>query len=171
VDFMVSHCWGLWRQSCALCFFISRAALFVDWRRGLEDCRALSRRFAASPSAALAALSGSRADGRCRSQRSKPASSCATTTESSSLMAVSRKSCKLTTDIPKEMAPTEKYGSRQLPRVQCGLGLGIGTTARAGAVSVTGALSLCVGSGCQLGFNAQYPPPPTMAGWHSSMLS
>ena len=44
VDFMVSHCWGLWRQSCALCFFISRAALFVDWRRGLEDCRATAYR-------------------------------------------------------------------------------------------------------------------------------
>src|SRR4249920_605844 len=27
VDFMVSHYWGLWRQSCALCFFTSRAAL------------------------------------------------------------------------------------------------------------------------------------------------
>src|SRR6516165_6279532 len=26
VDFMVSHCWGLWRQLCVLCFFISRAA-------------------------------------------------------------------------------------------------------------------------------------------------
>jgi hypothetical protein len=73
--------------------------------------------------------------------------------------------------IPKEMALAKKYGSRQLPQVQCGLGLGIGTTARAGVVSVTGELSLWEGSGCQLGFIAQYPPPLTMADWHSSMLS
>jgi len=33
VDFMVSHCWGLWRQSCALCFFTSRAALRRPRRR------------------------------------------------------------------------------------------------------------------------------------------
>ena len=59
------------------------------------------------------------------------------------------------------MAPTEKYELRELPRVQCGLGLGIGTTARAGVASVAGALSLCEGSGCQLGFIAQYPPPVT----------
>jgi hypothetical protein len=33
VDFMVSHYWGLWRQSCALCFFTSRAALRRPQRR------------------------------------------------------------------------------------------------------------------------------------------
>jgi GAF domain-containing protein len=34
---MVSHCWGLWRQSCALCFFISRAAL--RWLRHRPSAR------------------------------------------------------------------------------------------------------------------------------------
>jgi hypothetical protein len=33
VDFMVSHCWGSWRQLCALCFFTSRAALRRPRRR------------------------------------------------------------------------------------------------------------------------------------------
>src|ERR1700751_2035229 len=73
--------------------------------------------------------------------------------------------------ITKEIALAKKCGSRQLPQSPCGLGLGIGTTARAGVVSVTGELSLCEGSGCQLGFIAQYPPPLTMADWHSSMMS
>jgi hypothetical protein len=52
-----------------------------------------------------------------------------------------------------------------------GLGLGIGT-ACAGIVSAAGALSLCEGSGCQVGLIAHHPPPPlTMVGWQSSILS